>query len=118
MVTVDKSDIPNNRKEFLAVEKSVYALSVHMEMLREALITLLDNFRDSEDKMQNDTIERYLFLSRYNNMSAQANIAYHLFAECYDYVCLLCGVQNATTSCFDRAAEGRQLLQELAKANT
>lgn len=118
MITVDKSDVPNNKKELLVVENSVSTLSAHMEMLREALIVLLDNFVYPKDKIQNDTTERYLFLNRYEGMSAQANIAYHLFAECYDYVCLLCGESNATTSCLDRAAECRQILRELAKANT
>lgn len=118
MIMVNKSDAPNNKKELLVVENSVGALSAHMEMLREALIVLLDNFVYSKDKMQNDTNERSLFLNRYEGMSAQANIAYHLFAECYDYVCLLCGESNNITRRFDRTAECRQFLQALTKADT
>lgn len=118
MITVDKSDIPNNRKELLVVEKNVGTLSVHMEMLRVALITLIDNFEPSEEEIRSDPTRRYLFLSGYRNMSAQARTAYHIFTECYDYICLLCGESNATTKCFDRAAEARQILRELTNANT
>ena len=118
MITVDKSDIPNNRKELLVVEKSIATLSVYMGMLRRALSSLRDNFAYREDLMQSGTTESYLFLSRYSDMSAQANIAFHLFAECYDYVCLLCGESNAETTCFDKAAECRQILRELTNGNT
>ncbi len=118
MITVDKSDAPNNKKELRVVEKSVATLSVHMEMLRGALIELLGNFEYSEETIRSDTAESLLFLSRYRSMSAQANIAFHLFNECYDYICLLCGESNDTTRRFDRAAECRQFLQELMNTNT